>query len=90
MPEARPIPGKAVLDEARASVFTESPQAKGEALPSSCHMIRLAAAMVFPRLTARNRLVLSVPVAEADAAPPVQYTAVRNWGATKVVLGQVL
>jgi len=53
-------------------------------------MIRLAAATAFPRLTARNRLVLSVPVAEADAAPPVQYTAVRNWGATKVVLGQVL
>ena len=59
-------------------------------MPSSCHKIRLAAATAFPRLTARNRLVLSVPVAEADAAPPAQAGAVRNWGATKVVLGQVL
>jgi len=35
-------------------------------------------------------LVLSVPVAKADAALPAQARAVRNWGATKVVLGQVL
>ena len=59
-------------------------------MPSSCHKIRLAGATAFPRLTARNRLVLSVPVAEADAAPQAQAGAVRNWGATKVVLGQVL
>jgi hypothetical protein len=35
-------------------------------------------------------LILSGPVVEADAAPVAQYDAVGNWGATKVVLGQVL